>query len=111
MSSVFSHPDRAVQHVLRGHFKAAEQSGNQSLQRGRLRQQQEQRDAQKETTEQEQVKSAALLGCSASELLSLQVFTACVCVFRPMEVSAKRPAPFLRQVVAVRKPVSEKCCR
>lgn len=31
----------------------------------------------------------------------------CVCVFRPVEISAKRPAPFLRQVVAVKKPVSE----
>uniref|UniRef100_A0A3B5AY62 rRNA biogenesis protein RRP36 n=1 Tax=Stegastes partitus TaxID=144197 RepID=A0A3B5AY62_9TELE len=28
----------------------------------------------------------------------------CVCDFRPMEISAKKPAPFLRQVVPVRKP-------
>lgn len=28
------------------------------------------------------------------------------CDFRPMEVSAKRPVPLLRQVVAVKKPVS-----
>lgn len=41
-------------------------------------------------------------GCSAST-----THRVCVCVFRPMEISAKRPAPFLRQVVSVRKPVSK----
>ena len=45
------------------------------------------------------------------DLSALQPFTSCscsfyVCDFRPMEISAKRPAPFLRQVVATRKPVS-----
>lgn len=53
--SVFS-PLRALQHVLWGHSEAAEQSWNQSLQRGRLRRRQEPKVLQEEeTTEQEQV--------------------------------------------------------
>lgn len=52
---VFS-PLRALQHVLWGHSEAAEQSWNQSLQRGRLRRRQEPKVLQEEeTTEQEQV--------------------------------------------------------
>lgn len=108
ISLLFPRPDRTVQHVLRGHPEAAEQSGNQSLQRGRLRQQQERREPQEEATEQEQVSPDR---SSASKAHPLRAVTASVCVFRPMEISAKRPAPFLRQVVGVRKPVSGGNCR
>lgn len=43
----------------------------------------------------------------ASPFNTCSMFTVHVCDFRPMEISAKKPAPFLRQVVPVRKPVSD----
>lgn len=59
---LFAPSSRTVQHVVRGRPEAAEQSGNPSLQPGRLRRRQERTDPrEEETAEQEQVSPEPLL--------------------------------------------------